>query len=319
MSKYSHSQIKLWRRCQKAWEYKYIHKLTPKSKSDALNYGTFVHKILDEVNKGVELDVCYDKLWSVYSKKYFIAEIQDVFEKAFSNIEDYYYYWEDEPLEVLDTEIHVEKEIAPGIIIHGYADGLVKDSSNRHWLLENKTGKKDASSEARYWDLQAMIYHPLVSEKYDLPLSGTIWNWITSGEISYPRILKNGTISRAVSQRTTWRRYEELINEHGFDVEDYKDMREIFEARTSDFFSRRYLPYEEDIADQLNLEVIETIKDINVKKDNPDSKYPRSMDRHCSWCNYQSLCKANLTTPLEELEDFIEEEYEIKKSDRTKD
>ena len=307
--KFSHSQIKHWRRCQKSWSYKYVHNLTPKRKSDALYFGILFHEILEYVAKGHDLTDIYDDLWAKHSKNYFAEEIGDLFEKAFSNYEDYEYMWKDDPLEIIETEVHLEIELTNGNILHGYADGIVKDKNNRYWLLENKTGKRDADIESRYWDLQVVIYHSMIMQMMDIELSGTLWNWITSSEINDPRILQNGTLSRAVNQKTTWNRYLRVINEHGFDIDDYADLQPIFEARQNDFFSRSYLPYEEDIAKQLMLEITTSVEDIQSSL-TQNRQYIRSMDRHCSWCDYQQLCRAEFSTSLENLEDIIEKEYQ---------
>ena len=310
---YSNSQIKTWRKCQKLWEYKYIHKLAPRKISDALHYGSIVHRILDKL-QSKDLEVIYDELWAEYSSKYFVEEIEEVFERSFSNIKDYIEHWSNEPLEVIDTEIYLKAEIE-GVIIEGYADGLVKDHRGNHWLLENKTGKSNASLENRYWDLQVMLYHELFSyydwikDKYGVQLEGTVWNYITSTEITDPRILQNGTISKAQSQKTTWRRYKNTVEKQGLDLNDYLDMKPIFEARCNDFFQRNYLPYDVMIGGQMMKEFLSSVEDIEYKR-KYKLIYPRTMEQHCSWCDYQLLCKAEFDTPLENLTDILEKHYE---------
>ena len=314
MSTYSHSQVKMWRRCQKAWEYKYRHDLVPRRSGDALVYGKIVHKILEKYYHFHNFEKASNAVWEEYRDKYFLDEIIPLFNKANDNVSLYLLHWHDEPLTVVQGEMKLEVPFGRDTIT-GYIDGIVVDHRGHSWLLENKTGKQSPGVESNYWDLQTTIYHKILKEWHGYDLSGTMWVWLTSGEINQPRLLKNGTLSRALSQRTNWTKYVQAIDEYNLDIEDYLDLKDHFEARDNDFFKRVYLPYEPEIADQLYDEFKYSV-DLLADAKRSQIVFPRNMERHCSWCNYQSLCKAEFHTPLKEMGGFIEKEYEKRDYDR---
>lgn len=70
----SHSQIDLWEKCPRKWEYKYVYHLKERS-SDALIIGNVYHKVLEqnfkakmELGHDLDIDICMDVFSDTWDK-----------------------------------------------------------------------------------------------------------------------------------------------------------------------------------------------------------------------------------------------------------
>lgn len=304
----SQSKIKLWRRCKKAYDYKINQKLIPRVTRRPLAFGTIVHGMLEAHFNG-------DDPWSVlkaYEKsqgKLFKAE-----EEEFGNILDdiqvlmecYFRFYKDDDKRLTawknpNTDKRSEHNIKVvmvdlgkrGRIIYDCTiDTVLVDRKLNAWLTDHKTGVREVPSVSRFTDIQSMLYVWAFEKDTGLGVNGVLWNYIKSKAPSVPRILKSGEFSRAASQSTTWFVYRRALKNAGLDPKNYKDMKELLEGREVDFFNRVFLPVKKEVQQQILEEAIDTAQE--MKEFSETGPFPRTMDKHCLWCDYQGICNAEL-------------------------
>lgn len=142
--KASISQIKLFKACRKAWDFKYQEHLKPVVNPDALETGKAYHGYIEELENGVDLAAKYQ---GIYTK-----------ELAMALAYQKYIY---PKFHVTVAEKELEKPIGEHIL-HGFVDGLSDDG----YIVEHKTTSRDISEGGEYeynllWDEQVLAYMSL--------------------------------------------------------------------------------------------------------------------------------------------------------------
>ena len=134
------SQIKLYKACRKAWEFKYVEKLIPVQIAEALETGKRYHGYLEMLENGEELpgDYTKEEAMAVAYQKYILPRFH-----------------------VIAAEKELEKQIGDHIL-HGFVDGLTDDG----YIVEHKTTSADISEGGEYeynllWDEQVLAYMSL--------------------------------------------------------------------------------------------------------------------------------------------------------------
>jgi hypothetical protein len=134
------SQIKQFKACRRAWELKYIEKLTPVQTPDALATGKRYHQFVEMLEKGEDLpgEFTKEEAMAAAYAKYIMPKFH-----------------------VIATEKELEKEIG-NHILHGFVDGLSDDG----YIVEHKTTSQDISEGGEYeynllWDEQVLAYMSL--------------------------------------------------------------------------------------------------------------------------------------------------------------
>lgn len=139
--KASISQIKLFKACRRAWQFKYQEHLVPVQISDALATGKAYHGYLECLEKGETLpDDEYTKesaMAHAYAK-YILPQFK-----------------------VVAAEKELEKEIGEHTL-HGFVDGLTDDG----YIVEHKTTSQEILPGGEYeynllWDEQVLAYMSL--------------------------------------------------------------------------------------------------------------------------------------------------------------
>ena len=310
MNTISQSQIKTWRRCQKQWQFRYIHKLRIRHASRALQFGSLMHQCLAEHYRKKDAIALLETLAKNDARYGHDQEIQHLYEAVESNFIEYLSYWGDEEFEIETVEKQFELALSidkQEYIFNGFIDLVVSDSGG-YWLVEHKTGKSDSGEMMRYHDLQSALYHKAWNELHpDKPLKGTMWNYVTSYPLQPPKLLQSGKPSKAANQRTTPGLYEQTCEQCGVDVRDYAHVIENLENKMSSYFSRITLPADPDLSETLFRELKISVKEIDTARNDPDKTYVRTMDRHCAWCEFESLCHLELLTG--EFEHAIRPDY----------
>lgn len=298
------SSLKTWRRCHKAYEYKYIKNLQKRHTPNALIRGTIVHAMIEAKAKG-------DDPWEVYDD--YIKKNHQVFqeeeeyfgiEEMISDImEGYFAYYKNDDLKPFPIkkgkEIRyaehsfsvplIEKE---NIYFGGVIDMIVMDSKERIWLMDHKTHKTLPKGDLSYLNIQSNLYAWAMSLMDELPNpTGMVWNYIRWKQPSKPQLLKNGSLSKSAKIDTTWGIYKKAIREAGLDIKDYEDMKEALQGKEEDFYIRHYLPFNKHVQASILEDAKTTALEI---KRNAGKIKDRNITRDCSWCEFYSLCQAEL-------------------------
>lgn len=138
------SQIKMFKACRRAWDFRYREGLYPVQEADALETGHSYHAYLEAMENGESIDVDYSKACAMAKayEKYIMPQI-----------------------DVVVAEVEYEKQIGAHIL-HGFVDGIALDGS----IVEHKTTSRDIAEGGEYeynllWDEQVLAYMSLTGQR----------------------------------------------------------------------------------------------------------------------------------------------------------
>ena len=137
--KISVSQLKQFKACRRAWYLHYIEDLEPRRRSDALEVGTNYHALIEQMyNEGVVSveagDNSKELAMALAYGKYIFPKVK-----------------------IKNAEEWLEKEVYPGIVLHGRVDGLTDNGI----VVEHKTTSREIGAEYEFnllWDEQVLAY-----------------------------------------------------------------------------------------------------------------------------------------------------------------
>lgn len=294
----SQSKVKLFRKCKRAYYYRYVEKLKSKRIAPALSFGKIVHFILECIAQGMNVEADL--------KSFVDQELKDVlpnekleYKKVLDNatqiMVDYERHWETDPLNYVEiegskAEHKIELKINDDITMVGIIDGIVEDAHGRKWLLEHKTGKREMSDEDKWRSIQNAVYYEAM-ERLDFPLvNGVVWDFILSKEPTQPKLTQSGDVSKAkiVTLPST---VESFIENNAVSAEDADRLTASAQEGAKKYFKRSYTVKNDNVKKSLFDGFVETAKEI--VRDHGESK-AMCIDQHCSWCEYKDLCRAEL-------------------------
>lgn len=266
----SYSQIDTFHQCPRKWTYRYIDNLRFDEQNIHLDYGSAVHKGLE--NAFLELkdnhklsDQEMLQVVETLSKDYQYGDPQEeLYHFAIEDMKrliNYQGFYE----KIKDTEIvGVEDEFdlkiptmfcgeEVEINIKGFIDLIYRDSDNKLVVVDHKTSKKKFDKNKRRNNLQIPIYFMAIKDKYgEYPKSG-IYNFT-----------KLNTFQEQL--------FTERVTPEQNELMDKRNPKEVWSKDPED--SRR--------------EIIQTFKDMNNKKTRQIAK----PSRLCHWCEYKTICSS---------------------------
>lgn len=163
-NKESGSSISTWLTCPKRYEYEYV-KGYQQPQSDALSFGTEIHKYAEAANKG--------GLVLTDAKESKIVEKWHKYWSASSSI------YKAQNLEFLDVESEWSMDLDEYELV-GKRDGYVKHSSGKHFLYELKTAAfRDVDTYMRLLESNAQISNNMLAlDREGKPVDGAIYDII---------------------------------------------------------------------------------------------------------------------------------------------
>lgn len=135
------TKIKAFKSCRRMYELRYVEGLKPVQKPEALEIGSNYHKILEDLNNGI--DIVGGDYAGDYSKEHAMA-------RAYMK----YIY---PHFHVKEAEKYLELDLGDGDILHGYVDGIADDGH----IVEHKTCGSEITEQYEYnllWDEQILAY-----------------------------------------------------------------------------------------------------------------------------------------------------------------
>jgi len=297
----SHSKIKLARRCLKAYEYRYLQKLQKRVKSRPLIVGTLVHSCLEMYFRdGHYLPAITEWKKGEFSKMFVEEQAlhADVIPLAKQLIRGYIKNWEHTGLTMVWVEKDFRVEISPGIFLVGKIDGKARENKRVTWLVEHKTCKKMPGEEVRIFDTQVLLYNAALHLIGEEPTNGVIWDYLRTKLPTRPKLLAKGdALSVAQNIDTTREVYEREIRKHGFNVAGYQDILESLDSRRDQFYRQIKLPMNRGMGQTILDEVVLTaglMQALESMYHSGKNCMTRNLTRDCSWCDYSTLCHAEL-------------------------
>lgn len=301
MFKISHSKAKTGRRCLKAYQYRYIHKLRKRVKSRALIVGTLVHSCLENYfRSGSYTGVIREWKEKEFNKMFKEEQAlhSDIIPLVKTLIRGYISNWHELGMEMLWVEKDFEVEIAPGIWLIGKIDGRSVDSKKRQWLVEHKTCKKMPGEEVRLYDTQVLTYSSVLPMLGEKPVTGVMWDYVRTKLPAKPELLKSGALSTRKNIDTTPEVYLREIRRHGLDPIGYEEILKDLRAKRDAFYRQVFLPMKPAMAQGVVMDLVMTaqlLQELEKRyyEDGLDC-FARNISRDCSWCDYATLCHAEL-------------------------
>lgn len=290
IQKISWSEIKQFRRCQRAWSYKYEEQLVPIKKPQPLYVGGLIHDCLQAHYSG--------KDWKeqLENKRREFYNLYDDMEEDLPAIVEgiitrYLEHYKKDPLKVQKVEFEIDTKITSKIRVRGYIDALVKDKEGRLWIMERKSHKTIPNADARYLDLQTVLYMWLYQRQTGETPYGIIWDYLRTKLPTVPRLLKSGELSKAKSIDTDYKTYFNEIKKHNLNPKDYEEL--LFELQTTGrYFERVKLPHpSKALTNSTTLDFMATAEEI-VQIKSSNRPRVRNLMRDCTGCQYFSICNA---------------------------
>lgn len=295
--KFSQSKVKTWRRCHRAYHYRYVEEIRKKVKSRPLQFGTLIHGMIETHFNGDDPFEWLEKqrkkmgkTFKVLSDEYgeLIRDVSDI-------MEDYFDHWESdglEPVFIGNKAAEHEFEIEfphMGITWTGKIDafGLRNDLN---WLVEHKSFNRKPSVDDRWRNLQSTSYSRAVDILGWDPVDGTCWDYVWSKPPAEPKVLQSGELSQAkldtlpnVARRT--------VKKLGLDRKKYKGYFDKIKLNRGKWFDRVYTPLQTEVVDLLFEDFLTSAREMSERHGQAKTM---NIERHCTWCDYEPLCRARL-------------------------
>lgn len=296
--KVSNSKVKTWRRCRYAYHLKYVERLEKKRVSRPLQFGRLVHSMIEFHAEGKDPMSVIDTL-SVEDMKLFRAEKEeygDLLADVRCIMTEYFAFHGDDSLVALRVngryaEHEFNVEIAPGIILNGKIDMIARTPNKLRWLVEHKSFNHLPSEDERWRNTQSIVYFKAMDFLGWRPVDGVCWDYIHSKSPAWPPLLKNGTMTRK-AMITLPTRVREAIVKHELKERDYRDVVEAAAGKRKHYFQRSFNPVKPSVIKHVWSDFVSTAKEM---ADCHGKSRERNIERHCSWCDFEPICRAELT------------------------
>jgi len=193
-----------------------------------------------------------------------------------------------------DWKIHAVEEsflvtTPGGHELEGRIDLIIEDSTGLY-VVDHKFVGVVPEDSVRFMDAQTAIYQ-YVGDVLGLEPAGVIFNYIRTKAPTVPRLLKNGTMSRAKID-TDPATYIKALKDNGLDPADYADFIATLSNRS--FYNRFKLPRPRHLVKAVLSDFdrwMTVLEECGGDKD----KYPRSLSKNCSWdCEFYRICQCEL-------------------------
>ena len=297
----SQSKVKTFRRCHRAYHYRYVEKLRKKRKNRPLQFGTMIHEMLERYINGddpssylreLENDVNQMRLFAQEREEYgdIIEDVEDI-------ITDYMEHWENDGLRFIrkagrGAEHTFEIEIMRDVIWNGKIDAIAATRNKLRWLVEHKTYTRKPTDDDRWRNLQSVTYFRANDIMGWQPLDGALWDYIKSKAPAVPGLLKDGSLSTKQID-TLPSKIHRVLAQAKVTASDKtaQALLQKAERNRSEYFQRVHTPVNRAVADMVFADFEATVREM-VDKHGKCSDM--NIDKHCGWCDYEPLCRSML-------------------------
>jgi RecB family exonuclease len=310
MEHISFSEVQSYRRCPRAWSYRYLQKIKRKFKGVRMLKGEMLHEMLNAyVFAKMDHDYEGPDPWDVletYAEEfatYFEQERDmhgDVIGDCGKIFEGYLRKYRKDPLTYEASEIKIEVDLnidpfhIPAIFI-GFIDKIATDPQGRRWVMDHKFIKSIPTADDRFSELQLLLYvWAYGMENPKEKIDGVCWDYARSKAPTEPEVLKKGGLSKRKNLDCDPYTYLKAIRREGLDATEYVDMLELLEGKEDTFYERVFLPTpSSDMIIEVVNDFLQTAAEIQAKRDG--GRCSRSMSSfNCATCEYRLICEAEV-------------------------
>jgi RecB family exonuclease len=254
----SFSEVNSYRRCAKAWEYRYKQRIKRKFKGVRLLKGEILHEMLNAYVFG-KMDKNYNgnDPWDVletYAEEFatYFEEERDMHGDVIGDcgkiFEGYLRKYRKDPLtyEASEIKVEVDLNIHPinlPIKFIGFIDKIATDPQKRRWVMDHKFLKSIPTADDRFSELQLLLYvWAYGMENPKEKIDGVCWDYARSKAPTEPDVLKNKSLSKRKNLDCDPYTYLKVIRREGLDATEYVDMLELLEGKEDTFYESVFLP-----------------------------------------------------------------------------
>lgn len=202
-------------------------------------------------------------------------------------------------------------DLGDGITATGKIDAYARRNRLK-WMVEHKSfGNQMPNEDARWRDLQSSVYIR-IGEMLGWPrVDGLLWDYIRSKPPGTPQFLKNGRVARRAID-TLPAKIREFVAANRKQVGGDADrLMSMAKGNVTRYFQRIFVPTKPAVIDKVFADFVETAKEM---RDLHGKRRARTVDRHCSWCDYESLCRAELRGG--DVDFLKEKDFEVSKREQ---
>lgn len=287
-----YSMVRSYRRCPRQFWFKYRRNIQRKKPLPPLLKGTILHEMLDQrakqwrpMNVLNQYQKAYGNLLREEQELY--GDLLPEMERIYTGYDRRYAQdgWKYEASEEL-----LQTELTKKIRFVGHLDKRVIADSRR-WIVDHKCKKDIPGEEERFNDYQILLYLWAHNRESEDKAEGIIWDYLRTKAPRVPEELKKGGLSQAKNIDTDYETYTRELRRLRIDPTPYREfLADLKERSERKFFVRIQLPApSKEQTDNVVNDFIATAETMLA-----DKKFPRSLDRSCSWCEYSRICGAQL-------------------------
>lgn len=315
----SQSKVKVWTQCRRMYHYKFVMLIQRKKIKRPFMFGRIVHEIIEAEIEGKDWEKVLSKI-ELDNKKLFRREIEmygNIIDDIRDIMTDYFRFWDGtfKPMkhDGRRSEFEFRIELDDGLWFTGRIDTVGKAKGMR-WLVEHKTFNRMPSEDDRWRSVQGAVYFRALEEMGFPQIDGVMWDYVNSKPLNVPgERTKTGRISQARIDSTP-ARIKRWLKEEGLKKKDHRKLLDDAEANLRNRFIRVYSPVKRRVVDNLWDNFVDTAKEIQQLH---GTQSGQNIGRHCTWCDYQPLCKAEATGA--DVDWIIEREYQKEDTSHKRD
>jgi putative RecB family exonuclease len=168
----SESKFQTFKQCQLKYRYRYVDRLPepPETNTEALHFGSYIHKILEDgvnAKSQDEMKLIAEEVKGSYkvSKKYEGKDLKCI---------DNFLSFNAKLGETVGTELTFEVPVKDDITLNGVIDRIIKGEDGGFLIIDYKTSKREKSKVELYQDTQLKGYVYAISKLYKVPVSKII-------------------------------------------------------------------------------------------------------------------------------------------------
>jgi PD-(D/E)XK nuclease superfamily len=309
--KVSQSKVKQWRNCRRQWWYAHVMKIQRQRIPRPLAFGKIVHKMKEEMAQGRDPYQVLDELPRKDLETYadHPEEYGDIVEDIRYIFEAYNVFYKGNQLIYLkhdkrQAEHPFEVETGDDIVVKGTIDAATSHR-RMNWLTEHKNHRNIPDDDERWRSVQSVVYIRILEMLgWWKNIEGTCWDYIRSKAPSYPEINKDGSVSKRKLD-TLPGVVKDTLRQHKQDPQ-YKILVDAATLNMQNYFQRVYTPIKKQLIKVLWEDFLSTAAEM---RDADYRKEPvMTIGRHCSWCQFEPLCRAAMTGG--DVDYLIEHDYE---------
>lgn len=301
----THSMIKTMRACPKQTYYKYVERLKPRAIGRPLQFGKWMHWLLEAHYKGEDWKAVHKELTKQFSKLFDEEKekLGDLPRECYELMLSYLWHYKGENWIVHEVEFLVETTFPDGAIYRGKIDMLIENEYGL-WIVDHKNHKRLPSASFRLRDSQSGLY-VWAARRMGIPVRGFIWNYLKTAPLSRPKLLKNEQAFYKKLGETTYVAYALELKRLGIEQDDPRaavtvqrlrnDRYEHGKVQTSPYFQRHVFERDNGVLRRIATQAYATHKRMQSYSWDKPEQVELNPSNDCDFrCSYARLCEAEL-------------------------